>query len=105
MKQPLDFTKPLRISKSHKPVHYVGRDDQGRAIAQVAGTFNYFSVDEYGASRDYWDLENVPEKIVRWVVTHPEYGFSTEEEALRRASQSGPEKGVVRIEFELGQRP
>jgi len=106
MRQPLDFTKPLRFCTNHKPVHYVGRDDQGRAIMQVAGTFNYFSVDECGASRDYWDLENAPEKIVRWIVAYPTYGLDTKEAAQKVADRHRDATyAVVRIEFEPGQRP
>jgi hypothetical protein len=106
--KPLDYNKPLRFSTTHESVHYVGIELGGKHVLQIGTTQGFLQVDGYGRSVAYHDVENVPEKIVRWIVrwivTRPEYGYETKEGALEWAS-SNPNWTVVRIEYEEGQRP
>jgi hypothetical protein len=102
--KPLDYNKPLRFSTTHESVHYVGIELGGKHVLQIGTTQGLLQVDEYGRSVSYHDVENVPEKIVRWICVMPDSGFPTKEEAAKIAALDH-RYSMIRIEFEDGQRP
>ena len=79
----IDFTKPLRCTSTDKsPVHYIGVDKDGKHVCQkTTGMEAIFIVDRFGKSAQFVDIENIPEKITRWVNMFTSSGYATKAEA------------------------
>jgi hypothetical protein len=102
----VDYNKPIRFTEGSRAVHYVGIDSSGMHVVQIANTPEFARFNDVGQSVDryYQDLENVPEKIARWICVMPDSGFPTKEEAAKIAALDH-RYSVVQVEFEEGQRP
>jgi hypothetical protein len=102
--KPLDFNKPVRFSGNKNAVHYVGIDAKGNRVFHNPMVDAFFKASDNGESDDHQTIENVPEKIVRWICVMPDSGFPTKEEAAKIAALDH-RYSMIRIEFEDGQRP
>jgi len=107
----IDFKKPIRFAETKGPAHFVGPRLDGRfVIEEVDGNPLIFSVDENGFV-PLWRaetplIENIPERITRWVVMTPHIGYENKEEAINVAAHyEGEHCAVIRVEFEEGERP
>ena len=110
----IDWTKPIRW-KEHPDckLHFVGFSRGGNAVIDTGNPDQYgesFSVRKKDGTGDYpsdFTVENIPERVERWVIGDPRYDtlvrwFKTEEEALVHLAMSklGYSK-PIRIEVEM----
>ena len=63
----IDFKKPLRFMDSTDELNYIGIDSRGFHVVEIVSANCLIQVDRYGKSDSWQDIENVPEKITRWV--------------------------------------
>ena len=98
----IDFSKPLRFTAIDKaPVHYIGLDKDGKHMCQkTTGMEAIFVVDQWGKSAQFVDIENVPEKLVRWVNVYPDAHPSKKDADHCAAADR---IACIRIEFEEGE--
>jgi len=107
----VDFKKPIRFRSSKLQARVIGKCLNGNVIIErgsegFSGRRMYI-VDKYGMSPEGRHMiENTPGTHVRWMFISPDFGFSTKEEALKMAAESGhplDNYALVKVEFEVGQ--
>lgn len=102
----IDFEKPLRFSTPDKAtVHYIGLDKDGKHVCQkTRGMEAIFTVDQFGNSEKFVQIENTPEKITQWCNFYPSGSggtHATRTEADRSATSE--RIACVPVTFELGE--
>ena len=63
----IDFEKPLRFVDNADELKYIGLDSRGFHIVEIVPVNALMQVDRYGKAAGWQDVENIPEKITRWV--------------------------------------
>jgi len=111
----IDFDKPIRFVDNNKPAHFIGKRLDGLFVIEVDLEDRLFIVDKDGRAIINSlppslspIIENVPERITRWIVVTPYTGFDSEEEAHRAAERFGCRRYTlarVEVEFDGGERP
>ena len=107
----IDWTNPIRWKEDPKrKLHFVGFDSIGHAVID-SGAYDLYGAhisirkkDGTGFDEEDLTVENIPERVERWVVGYPNnicavWWFKTEEEALTH-SKLGYSK-PIRIEVEM----
>jgi len=110
----IDFKKPIRFVCDKEPAHFVGPLLDGNFVIERTDFIKapLILVDENGCavinssiSSFSPVIENVPERITRWILMTPHMGYDSKEDALEVAKHCwGEEYTVVKIEFEEGER-
>ena len=107
----IDFNKPIRFTDDNAPAHLIGQRIDGRFVIEGGeDKHSLFCVDENGLVPSWRSkiplIENTPERIKRWIIAAPTIGYESKDEALRAAeAYTGEHLAVVKIEFEVGERP
>jgi len=118
----IDFNKPIRFTIDKGTAHFIGKrvdggfvieragfrtslltvDEEGREVGVFLGEL--MTVDEEGREVGVFlgepIIENVPERITRWILMTPDTGYSSGEDAAMAAVRSGGGYTVVKVEFE-----
>lgn len=101
----VDFSKPLRFVDNTDELKYIGIDSRGYYIVEIVPVNVLLHVNRYGHCEGWQEIENVPEKLVRWVnIYHDGNGgavHETREAADRRASHD--RIACLRVEFTEGE--
>ena len=100
----IDFDKPLRFMDSTDELKYIGLDSRGFHVVEIVPVNGLIQVDKYGKSAGWQDVENVPEKITRWVNFYPSGSggtHATREQADRSATSE--RIACVPVTFEPGE--
>ena len=63
----IDFEKPLRFVDNADELKYIGLDSLGFHVVEIVSVNALMQVDRYGKAAGWQDVENIPEKLVRWV--------------------------------------
>ena len=63
----IDFEKPLRFVDNADELKYIGLDSRGFHVVEIVPVNALMQVDRYGKAAGWQDVENIPEKITRWV--------------------------------------
>jgi len=101
----IDFKRPLRFTDNADELKYIGLDSRGFHVVEIVPVNALMQVDRYGKAAGWQDVENVPEKITRWVNfykngrdggVHP-----TKVDADRCATAN--RIACIRVEFEEGE--
>ena len=100
----IDFDKPLRFMDSTDELKYIGLDSRGFHVVEIVPVNGLIQVDKYGKSAGWQDVENVPEKLVRWVNLY-EGGACAAHITHELADQNAGIGRIacIRIEFEEGE--
>jgi len=109
----IDFEKPIRFTDDNAPAHLIGQRIDGNFVLEVEGRPLLIIVDKDGrvviAPSTYSFspvIENVPERITRWIIASSNTGYESKKDALNAVAQfHNPDCAVIRIEFEIGERP
>ena len=102
----LDKADKVERKKNLYPYTYVGLDSRGYRVVDIGGDA-LIRYREDGTHPDWSDLENIPQKVERWVVGKPSdycyvYWFISEKEAMEFWEKNkGSICKPVRIEVEL----
>jgi len=103
----IDFNKPIRFISDKSPAHCVGPRIDGNFVVERADHPSLLIVDENGCavinssiSSFSPVIENIPERITRWILMTPDTGYSSGEDAAMAAVRSGGGYTVVKVEFE-----
>jgi len=103
----IDFEKPIRFALSKFPARVIGHRLNGCFLVERADAdSDAYEVNENGVGRTgIRIIENVPDRITRWILVTPHTGYDSKEDAIKDAVRSGGGYTVVKVEFEEGERP
>ena len=106
----IDFEKPIRFTDDNCPAHFIGQRLDGNFLIEEDGHPRLVVVDKDGRGVSiFWPtpiIENVPERITRWILMTPYTGYDSKEDAINVAARyEGEHCAVIRVEFEEGERP
>jgi len=105
-----DFKKPIRFTIDKTPAHLIGPRLDGTFLIERYEHPDIIIVDKEGRGLSLFSvspiIENVPERITRWVVVTPHIGYENKEEAINVAAHyEGKHCAVVKLVLEVGERP
>ena len=100
----VDFEKPLRFVDNADELKYIGLDSCGFHVVEIVPVNILIQIDRYGKSSRWQDVENIPEKLVRWVNLY-EGGAGAAHITHELADQNAGIGRIacIRIEFEEGE--
>jgi len=101
----IDFEKPIRFVSSKLPARVIGRRLNGCFLVERADADSAaYDVNENGVGvTGTRIIENVPERITRWILVTPNTGYESKEDAIKEAVRCGGGYTVVKVEFEEGE--
>ena len=104
-----DPSKPVRTVGLHLPARIICDDRKGAypfVVLVEHGGSEYADVVDSDGRGDAYVIENIPQKIVRYVNIYPGYQFKGVSSRTRReadAVSTSHRRACIRVEFEEGQ--
>ena len=101
----IDFEKPLRFVDNADELKYIGLDSRGFHVVEIVPVNALMQVDRYGKAAGWQDVENVPEKITRWVNFYENEKDGGVHQTKVNADRCATAKRIacIRVEFEPGE--
>ena len=101
----VDFDKPLRFENSETSLNYIGQNSKGEYILEILPDGPLISANRLGATKIWPNVENVPEKITRWVNFYGSLASHADHETKADADRSARLGRIacVPVTFESGE--
>ena len=101
----IDFKRPLRFTDNADELKYIGLDSRGFHVVEIVPVNALMQVDRYGKAAGWQDVENIPEKITRWVNFYENEKDGGVHQTKVNADRCATAKRIacIRVEFEPGE--